>query len=424
MQLGNLSGDCLIEILTLLNINDLTSVADCSRRFRSSARRAFCIKYQNYFLVDANTTPRIFRKFGDLMRFIELHKSYVLDERNVALMNDYAPNIIGIKFEYMDLISWEKLVPNLRFILHHGWRNLTTKHLDYLRNHSSLVALKIMLMNFDQIFNTINVATLKYASFILGDIIDRTTFTRFAMNHPRLCSLELAMQHFQQTEKILYISGFKYLTNLQAIMISLGVHSERYKAALKQTYDNVHTELSTLKKLRSIHLFSNTVYDLRKIKHLTRLKIDQYWKHPDFMYYTGSPTYKTFLKHISEHMPNITHLYVEYTSDDKHERQRNHLEFIRRSPKLKGYRIHSSDLTPHFYQEIGNMCQNQRRRLSIVNHTDGLIDIKRIKDLGDLYVKYMDYVEIRPFIEDFSILQKYKCRSKKGSLNIEDWSFL
>lgn len=102
LQLENLASDCLIDILILLDIKDLTAIADCSRNFRSLARRAFSLKYRNVFNMDENTTPRALRKFGDLIRFIRMKEYYILDEKKVLLISECAPNLVAMRFNQYD----------------------------------------------------------------------------------------------------------------------------------------------------------------------------------------------------------------------------------------------------------------------------------------------------------------------------------
>lgn len=406
LQLENLASDCLIDILILLDIKDLTSIADCSRNFRSLARRAFSLKYRNVFNMDENTTPRALRKFGDLIRFIRMKEYYILDEKKVLLISECAPNLVAMRFNQYDWFLWEKLVPQLKFILMRLVTS-TIQHFELLKNHSNLQVLSLTNID-DEEMRALKVPSVKYVS-LEGHIFYVSSLTEFMRSNRHLLGLELWMD-FGYATLINTTCGFKYLTSLRELVLS-GTHCDYPEGIVEMMFDTIYNELSDIGSLRSFAIFHSFYYtdSFWKIKKLRRLEIGPQWLDP--------VEYRAFLKNISLHMVHMKYLYLDALVASENDSE---LKLIEDIPGLKEIKL---EKIVQKYAALVKICKRQNRKLRIRSNVLKF----EIRSLGEHYWHNRDTVSI---VEDFkSILHcysynnyYYELRLSLGCYDIDEWT--
>lgn len=382
-SIKDLPNECLISILCLLDLSDLTSVGATSHRFRSLSCYVFALKHKGFMctMIEDTTVSRFLFVFGDVIHSIELgfvkwvKMHHVQFKRKLDWILRNFPNLLKLRTRYNEIgecAAWEKIGQKLAILdLDHPIFDISK-----INKWENLVVFTIGNPKYklDEVLNALESQSIKYIH-LHGFISDESIFKKFALRNTQIKELQLTICYNKDP---LFLSGIKFLHNLERFVfdITLGVCWQTFiiNDQLRDTYNNLYNELASIESLRYLYFPFEALYfdSILNIKQLKLLLIGQFTN--EFHCNT-----EQFRNGIVNNMQSLEEL-------DIHRIGPMPYTFIERLPKLKRICISGNEMNHNYYMKLVKICTNQSRAIQIVLGSPFLIDA--------FYQKYPNTVQL------------------------------
>lgn len=380
LLLSNLPDDCLIQIMEYLNMANLTSVADCSQRFRLLARYVVRV-YKRELVFDATVGLRTLILFGDIFRSVKFvfikyspnntsakpgEAKIKRMEYNVRLVNRYIPNVRQLELftrdnnELMNHPIWNELGPKLTVLKLY----LSTFNYSRMNKWNNLTVFRIGDEYFplDDVFKSLKCSSLKYV-FFKGIIKDTELFNKFARSNTQIKRLALDLQCIRFPISLLKIKEFKNLEQLRfgfTIDYRIKAASTNMWMQVEKTLSTLVDELAGIDSLQCLHWLKGTLYlkSISKLKQLKALRLEHITEREHTDRFSNDHIYE-----IIRNMPNLEELFTPFHYNDT-------AQLLRRATKLKRINCRYTIWTKELYMDLVETCLSQNRRINIFIYSE------------------------------------------------------
>lgn len=290
LALKKLTNSVLVSIFEQLNLSDLSSVAEASKRFHKLALYVFHKKYANKFVLDRYVEPRTMRIFGHLItkitvKFTQYKNNQIckIDQMEMLrLMHRYAKNVVllnvntnihGKLFRAPILGKIFSTIKILRFKLENSY---DLKYFQDIQNTMGKCQNLLSLVIYPYAISPLSANKSEcYEPFLIvkypvlrhftihGLTILNGTFVEFCTNHNDLITLKLAVTRINKNAamSIMNLKSLQSLQFIHDIDDCIVYDYTEFCAAL--------AKISTLRNLIVMHWIDGLI----KIKQLTGLII-------------------------------------------------------------------------------------------------------------------------------------------------------